>query len=380
MQFTFGKKESQLIKGVAIIAMFYHHFFGFPTWRTTDCFFFKTYIGERCIESDIASFCKICVAIYAFVSGYALFVKNYSLKNIKLLLKRILTFLCGYWMICFVFILFGIMFNEPFPPLERFVLQCFGVSTATVFNWDYFDAIHPVFAWYVSFHILFIIFSPLLAKLCRYNFLIDLFLITAILFGVNYLSYSILPENFSVINILIKTFATWGHIGMIGFLFAKYGVFNYIHTVLSKYLGDIMQFILLVFVIGYIYYLWTYEGKIFMFENDNIKVSYFAIYTPVFIYAIIYIINYINCRVINSILVCLSRESTNMWFLHGLFFTPKKTIQWIAYLPRHPLFILIWTLFLMYCCSVVIRKIIESISSIVEKHVCKKSINKRRKK
>lgn len=26
MQFTFGKKESQLIKGIAIIAMFYHHF------------------------------------------------------------------------------------------------------------------------------------------------------------------------------------------------------------------------------------------------------------------------------------------------------------------------------------------------------------------
>lgn len=28
MKFVFEKKETQIIKGIAIIAMFYHHFFG----------------------------------------------------------------------------------------------------------------------------------------------------------------------------------------------------------------------------------------------------------------------------------------------------------------------------------------------------------------
>ena len=52
MKFTFGKKESQLIKGVAIIAMFYHHFFGFSIWLAAECNFVHTYVGGRCIESD----------------------------------------------------------------------------------------------------------------------------------------------------------------------------------------------------------------------------------------------------------------------------------------------------------------------------------------
>lgn len=181
--------------------MFFHHFFGFSTWLTTDNYFVHTYIGGRCIESDIAAFCKICVAIYAFVSGYALFVQNSNAKNIKSIIKRIFSFLSNYWVIFCVFILFGIIFNEPFPPIDRFLLQCVGVTTATGFNWDYFNAIHPVFAWYVSFYILFLVISPLLAKICRFNFIIDLFLITGVLF---------------------------------------------------------------VFVVGHIYYLWTYEGKIYI--------------------------------------------------------------------------------------------------------------------
>lgn len=107
----------------------------------------------------------------------------------------------------------------------------------------------------------------------------------------------------------------------------------------------------------------------YIYETDNIRMSYFAIYTPVFIYAVTYILNYINCKVINSILICLSKESTNMWFLHGLFFTPNKTIQWIAYLPIHPLFILVWTLFLMYYFSVGIRYIFKLFRSIIQKNM-----------
>lgn len=378
MQFAFGKKESQLIKGVAIIAMFYHHFFGFAQWLAPECDFSHTYVNGRCVEYDIASFCKICVGIYAFVSGYASFVQDAKFRNIKSIIKRILSFLCNYWFVFTIFILFGIIFNEPFPPIERFLLQCIGVSTATGFNWDYFNAIHPVFAWYVSFYILFVVISPLLAKICKYNFFIDLCLVTGILFGINFYSCNMLPEEFSIIKILITAFATWGHIGMIGFLFAKYNVFGFIHNMLAKYLSNMAQFVLLIFVLVHIYCLWIFEDKRYIFESDIVKVSYFALFTPVLIYAITYILSYINCKVFNSILIALSKESINMWFLHGLFFSPKKTIQWIAYLPRHPLFILIWTLFLMYYSSVVIRRIYGYIFQLYKKIMpTKKDIRKK---
>ena len=369
MQFTFGKRESQLIKGIAIIAMFYHHFFGFSSWLSSECNFAHTYIGGRCIESDIASFCKICVGIYVFVSGYALFLQKSNFSNIKWMLKRITVFLCNYWMIFFVFIIFGVIFREPFPSIGRFLLQCFGISTGTVFDWSYFDAIHPVFAWYVSFYILFIVISPLLMKICKFNFVVDLFIVSGVLFGINFLAGTILPSRFAIIKILIATFATWGHIGMIGFLFAKYNMFDFIHKILTKYLSDMVLFVLLAVVIYHMYHLWNVEGKWYIYESDIVKVSYFAIFTPIFIYAVIYILNYINCKALNSILISLSNESTNMWFLHGLFFTPKKTIQWIAYLPKHPLLILVWTLALMYGCSIAIKHIFNWLCSVVRKRI-----------
>lgn len=154
---------------------------------------------------------------------------------------------------------------------------------------------------------------------------------------------------------------------MIGFVFAKYNVFDFFYNMLSKYLCDMVQVILCILVLYHIFYLWTVEGKIYIYESEIIKVSYFAIFTPVFIYAVTYIIKYINCKVINSILISLSKESTNMWFLHGLFFTPKKTIQWIAYLPRYSLLILVWTLLLTYCCSKGVSYFFELFRSGVQK-------------
>lgn len=296
-----------------------------------------------------------------------MYVQKAKFKNVKTILKRIFSFLCNYWMIFGVFLLFGIIFNEPFPTLGRLLLQCFGISTATVFNWDYFNAIHPVFAWYVSFYILFIVISPLLAKICKHNFFIDLLMVSSVLFGLNFLAFTILPDGMTTIRILIATFATWGHIGMIGFVFAKYNVFDFFHNMLSKYLCDMVQVILCILVLYHIFHLWTVEGKIYIYESEIIKVSYFAIFTPVFIYAVTYIIKYINCKIINSILISLSKESTNMWFLHGLFFTPKKTIQWIAYLPRYSLLILVWTLLLTYCCSKGVSYFIELFRSGVQK-------------
>lgn len=356
MQFAFGKQQAQQMKGIAIIAMFFHHFFGFPTWLAPENNFVHTYIGQRCLESDIASFFKICVGIYAFVSGYALFVQGNKHSGIKHIAKRAFKFLTGYWLIFLLFILFGLLFSEPLPPFSRLLQQCFGVSTATGFNWAYFDTIHPVFAWYVSFYLLFLFISPLLAKICRFGFVWDCLIITVVLFGGSYLINSLLPldPNGAIIK-LITAFATWGHIGMTGFIFAKYDVFSVVHKKAEKYLNSTVRYLLLAVLLFAMFFLWNVKNTVYLYESPLLKISYLSIYTPIFIYAVICFLNRLQSKTINIVLTKLAQESTNMWFLHGLFFTPNKTIQWLAYLPKYPILILLWTLLLTYLCSLAIR-------------------------
>lgn len=65
--FELSKRDSDIIKGIAIVLMFIHHFFCFPAW----------YI-EGISYPQLAEFAeffrfptRICVSLFAFLTGYA---------------------------------------------------------------------------------------------------------------------------------------------------------------------------------------------------------------------------------------------------------------------------------------------------------------------
>lgn len=43
----------------------------------------------------------------------------------------------------------------------------------------------------------------------------------------------------------------------------------------------------------------------------------------------------------------LASNSMRLWFLHGIFFTPNKSLQAIAYFPRNPVLIVLWVILLL---------------------------------
>ena len=227
--FKYGKTESNYIKGIAIILMFYHHLFGFKSWIDPNLIFFELNIGNSSLESVIASFCKICVGLYIFTTGYSLL--NHDSKNWKHRLFKIFKFLSNYWFMFFIFLLFGLLYHEPFSPINRLLKQLFGIATATEFNWDYFNGIHPVFAWYVSFYISFLLLSPFLKKICIFNFWVDNILMLILFYGgytiILYQPYFTFGQTFLS---LLNNFVTWGYIGMLGYTFSKYSILqNGIH-------------------------------------------------------------------------------------------------------------------------------------------------------
>ena len=59
---------------IAILLMVFHHFFGFDDFRNPQNYYIESFnIHGISFERMLAAFGKICVSIFAFFSGYALY-------------------------------------------------------------------------------------------------------------------------------------------------------------------------------------------------------------------------------------------------------------------------------------------------------------------
>lgn len=365
MNFKYGKREANLIKGIALIMMFAHHLFGFRSWILEENMYQGLVYHGKIIEQLIATFFKLCVGLFSFTTGYAMFVQKDKYSRFSYCVKKAVTFLIHYWVIFAVFLIVGVMIHEPLPGLCRLIQQCFGLCTATGFDKRYWVTIHPIFAWYVSFHLIFLLLHPLLRKLSKWNFWFDTLVYFVVLHGtyiflVKQPYITIHPNLYDI----AKRFALWGMIGMLGYLFAKYQIFERLDSLIRRWLSQPLILILgFLAVLGMFYA--RYKGGAYI----KYAISYDTLYVPFLIYIIVTYLNAIHCSVLEKVLMLLSRHSMNMWFLHALFFTPNYKLQWIAYFPKYPILILLWTLFLMLLCSMLIEKMKSGVVSFFRKKI-----------
>ena len=125
------------------------------------------YVGQDVVEK-IAWFCKICVAIYAFISGYAIYQKCHYKEGEKfqffkrlgnyylVALKQLLGFLKKYWIVFAIFVPLGFILNKlPTFTWEVFLKSLIGIDSTYNVEW-----------WYVKFYIVIILFSPIICLIC----------------------------------------------------------------------------------------------------------------------------------------------------------------------------------------------------------------------
>lgn len=107
---SFSKDDSLVMKGMAIIAMLFHHvYFSFPDWV-------EPYGGTLAWVGQLG---KVCVSIFLFCSGYGLAVQYRKVSGAKgtlrFLGKRLLSFYLNYWCIFLVFVPITVFaFHRPF--------------------------------------------------------------------------------------------------------------------------------------------------------------------------------------------------------------------------------------------------------------------------
>lgn len=178
---TFAKKESLAMKGIAIIMMLlFHCFREKAVYDGFDVSFFPFH--ENTIV-NIAFVCKVCVSIFAFISGYGLF-KSYSGKTTddkKWIALRYIRSFSGYW---FVWVLCAIVFQIA----DGRYINTYGKGVAgVIYALIDFCGLSTIFRtpsmngnwWYMSAAFVFIILIPIVYKCKEY---IWLFLISEIVF------------------------------------------------------------------------------------------------------------------------------------------------------------------------------------------------------
>ena len=138
------KQESAMLQGIAVLLMIYHHFFNDLSIHGESLRFWNAEVVIR-----FAWFGKICVGIFAFVSGYGMF-KVLEHKSggamVKRCVSQTLGLLIRYWIVLLVFMgAFFSMGKRSFEPRE-FLQNFFCVS----------DSYNGAF-WYVQEYVFFML-------------------------------------------------------------------------------------------------------------------------------------------------------------------------------------------------------------------------------
>ena len=81
MNYIFDKQSTLHIKGLAIILMVCNHLFPIPEWIYPDNQYISIPLADKSLAAYIGGFSKICVAIFALLTGIAMY-HTYSKKSI----------------------------------------------------------------------------------------------------------------------------------------------------------------------------------------------------------------------------------------------------------------------------------------------------------
>lgn len=281
-----NKKTTQQIKGIAILIMILHHFIVIPF---SELPYIITIFGNAC---------KICVAIYAVLSGYGYFFAKQ--KTIRYGLKKIWGLLQIYWISLFtLFIPAAIIGGWKLTPW-RLIVQLFGLLPNL--NW---------FAWYVFFYIFCMLIMPLLCRhrVFRFNSLVNLILMIVVPYMFEVILH-IIP-NFQDNTILNDLFSCFSYFPcfLVGYWMAENKIID--KTKYIKWMGNPM--------INLTGIAFVFCARICISSVAGFLLDVF--YAPVFICCFVNVLERVECKPVSKVLSFLGEYSTGMWFFHAVFFS-----------------------------------------------------------
>lgn len=310
-----SKRESQGIKGIAILLMLFHHLFAFPDRIPNN-------IQYSNLVTIIAEFGKICVPIFLFISGYGLFKTNK--RSFSDFVNRIKTFYCHYWLVFILFIpLCALLGKISITPLSL-VLNFTGLKTS--FNGEW---------WFITIYILLLLITPVMYKRTSKNILI----IFACISFIHFIGYRLFSATklFYFIPDLTPIIAY-----AFGFVTAKHE--DKLFTIFNNFFKNTKY--------RYLLPLNLLVATLLVLIGSEFSVLLNIIF-PVFIIYFRFIFNFIPF--LQKILVELGNRSLYMWLTHT--FYCYKLIPNFIYSPKIALLVFLLLLIISYLTSIILDTI-----------------------
>lgn len=327
-EFSFTRDYTEIIKGVAILLMLFHHLFGFPEWYTEGVSYIGISLRSNTVEYVIGQFGHICVSIFAFITGYGMFFSYKSGNIIKKSFKKGISFLVCYWLI-----LFGAAI-----PVNLALGKTDITFSLILKNMFTYDHTLVSFAWYVRFYLAMLITLPVFYRmLTKYAAVtIPVFLILPAM--ANYLLGTVSSDNFFIVKTVYFSmeYFLWITCALMGLCFARYGIFEKLGRLFSRFgkgEGFVCAMLMLVLV-----YLRAYKS-----DTIGIIFSFDSFYAPIFIFLAIKIIE-VFPEFLHKFLRLMGKHSMNIWFLHSLFFFRTAELMKYAYAPKVSVLIVAWVI------------------------------------
>ena len=278
---VFSRSMSQMVKGIAILMMIAHHCFAFPDFWLND---FR--VGT--VTALVSNQFKICVAIFAFITGYGFYAgRSYTYKQT---IRKTIRFLLQYWLQLFFIFLPVASISYDFS-LSKIVHNLIALYDNIV-----------LFAWYVFFHCYVLLTFPFAKKFLNGSVAQGLAVVLAGGYCVTVFFY-FLPLDGPLFSMLFDCSVYYPVVG-IGYLFAKYNVFDRLGKKLSTMVAAV--------VIPVIILVRTQLSVIKGFSFD-------VFYAPLCILSLCRILA--KCPIVHPILQFLGKHSFHMWLFHSIFFS-----------------------------------------------------------
>lgn len=346
MKKYFDVNSTLRIKGIAIILMVCNHLFPIDDWIYPENRFISIPVGSKTIAAYIGGFSKICVAMYALLTGLGMYYV-YSKKSLRggysHTIKKLPRFFATYWVIILLIYVPVMLVSKVFIfDIKEFLMNLFGYQTT-----------YCKIAWYVRFYFELVLSFPVwvmlyrvLNKMIKKNTSIALVILVLIQWSVGSIANVIafpgsqfVMEYFSYIPIV-----------MTGYYIGEQNVFYKISLCLEK-TPKIIKSILCICILLMCF---IARGMIKQIKGFNLDI----IYAPLVIAAFWQIIEILPYHKIIKSLEYIGKYSLEIWFLHAIFFIGNSTVQKVAYWPKVSVFILIWVFFLLLPIAAIIQKIV----------------------
>lgn len=320
------RDATNYLKGVALILMFVHHFFTFPDWYVDG-------ISYPYLSRFVAYMCsplKICVPIFAFLTGYFYYFSHN--KTLRYSIRKSTDVWLSYVFVFFLLLIPAALLGVYDFSVKNVVLEVLALKRPTI-----------IFGWYVCFYFVTMLILPLYAKLSGkssafcFLFFFALPTIVCALFGM-FLSGKLSEGGYLQ---LVENFKWFPCVGT-GYIFAQHALFDGFKSVVpvKSRFGQIL--------IGFAFIAFSFGTRYFSCSD--------IIGAPFFIFGAMELYHAVKHKSVFKLIALIGKYSLFMWFLHCIFFNQcKEYTQPILFFPKEPILVTLWGLLLCLTAAVVVQ-------------------------